>query len=415
MSYKTLKTVFHANTETLWQEEEKSRRNSPSAIHWPDFKVGNYSLFCIVTPQILSLSESIRQINKEVEKIWANLPNGAKTHFLDSMIIEEIQSTNEIESVYSSREEIFAALVKTQIPNNRSRFTEIAKLYNCLLGTTIDAQKNKCATTLEDIRYFYDAVTDGEIESNNAPDGKLFRSHNVVITSGQKTIHSANFSEEEISKRLTIMLTNAKNYNISPLLRTVISHFMFEYVHPFYDGNGRTGRYLLSADISVNLSIIGWLLLTPTIANNKKRYYDAFSSVENKLNCGEATEFIIEMLTLIKEAQSNLYEKLKEQYILLTKAGEEITKLIKGNDLKLDSDTYKLLSIFAQVHLFTFNRTIDLTELAKEYQKSKQIVRKYTKKLEEAGIIETISRKPLRFQLNQKGCELLKIEEDKFF
>lgn len=79
---------------------------------------------------------------------------------------------------------------------------------------------------------------------------------------------------------------------------------------PFYDGNGRTGRYLLALYLDESLSIPTALSLSRTIAENKHAYYAAFSSVENPLNHGEMTHFVYSMLELIRTAQSSMIEQL---------------------------------------------------------------------------------------------------------
>lgn len=83
-------------------------------------------------------------------------------------------------------------------------------------------------------------------------------------------------------------------------------------VHPpFYDGNGRTGRYLLALYLDESLSIPTVLSLSRTIAENKNAYYAAFSSVKNPLNHGEMAHFVYAMLELIRTAQSSMIERLQ--------------------------------------------------------------------------------------------------------
>ena len=89
------------------------------------------------------------------------------------------------------------------------------------------------------------------------------------------------------------------------------SHYLFECIHPFYDGNGRTGRCLLALYLDESLSIPTVLSLSRTIAENKNVYYAAFSSVENPLNHGEMTHFVYAMLELIRTAQSSMIERLQ--------------------------------------------------------------------------------------------------------
>ena len=109
----------------------------------------------------------------------------------------------------------------------------------------------------------------------------------------------------------------------------LVSHYIFEYAHPFYDGNGRTGRYLLSLFLEEALSKPTALSLSRVIAENKIAYYRAFETVENPLNHGEMTFFVETMLEFILTAQGELIEKLesaKTRYDLLCKHSSRIQK-----------------------------------------------------------------------------------------
>ena len=68
--------------------------------------------------------------------------------------------------------------------------------------------------------------------------------------------------------------------DIPELYAAALCHFLFGYIHPFFDGNGRTGRYLLALQLSRPLSQPTVLSLSRVIAENKATYYRAFDAVE---------------------------------------------------------------------------------------------------------------------------------------
>lgn len=102
MAYRTLKSIFQQNDREAADREETARRTSPSALHW-NFTIGEFTMFCLVTPEIAVHIEQIMVLENRARELWSRLPGGVRHHYLRSMIIEEIHATNEIESVYSTR------------------------------------------------------------------------------------------------------------------------------------------------------------------------------------------------------------------------------------------------------------------------------------------------------------------------
>lgn len=249
MAYRTLKSVFHQRDISGADAEEASRRASPAALSW-EFRIGEHSLFCLTTPRITALTERIMVLDARVAETWAELLPVARNHYFSSMIIEEIQATNEIENVHSTRREIADALESlTDEPTGDRRFREMVRLYAALGDRSVSAPG-----TLDDVRDLYDAVTRGEVAPGDAPDGARFRADIVRITSGQKVVHTGVVPEAAIDAGLTVMLAQRSDEDIPHLIRAAIAHLIFEVVHPFYDGNGRTGRFLLALDLAERLA-----------------------------------------------------------------------------------------------------------------------------------------------------------------
>lgn len=403
MSYRTLKSIFHQKNQAAADREEQARRASPSAVHW-DFRLGDSTMFCMMTPEITVSIERIMKLENMARNAWSRMSTGVQRHYLRSMIIEEIHATNDIESVYSTRQEIAEVLDAVQgvTETDRRRFREMARLYNALWDQDIVAP-----ATLDDIRTVYDEVTGGEIEGSDAPDGRRFRAGPVQIVSGQKVVHRGVSGEDSIDSGLAEMLRQNNDDSVPHLVRAVAAHLIFESVHPFYDGNGRTGRYLLALDLSRSLSPIAWLSMSTTIADNKERYYTAFQDAEQPMNRGDATVFITRMLEILVEAQSRLCSDLDHR---LEQVGE-LFQRVQGME-ELSKDQPALLFILGQVRLFEPGGRITLESLAQSMEKSKATVRKQTKVLVEQQLVEETSAKPLRFRLSPAGQQALGLDGD---
>ena len=129
------------------------------------------------------------------------------------------------------------------------------------------------------------------------------------------------------------MIHLATSDEIPRLQAAIMSHFLFEYIHPFYDGNGRTGRYLLALYLNHDLTMPTVLSLSRTIAENKNAYYKAFVEAEAKLNCGELTLFVNTLLGFIREAQDELIGELEIMVDQLDK-GETICEQFRQKGLR---------------------------------------------------------------------------------
>ena len=413
MAYRTLKSIFHERDRAGADGEERSRRDSPAAIEW-DLLIGEHSMFALMTPQIVALVERIMAYEPRIRHEWDGLPGRARDDYLDGMIIDEIQATNEIEQVRSTRKEISAALkalAEEQAVGSR-RFVEMVRLY---LG--IEEPDTRGPQTLDDIRTVYDAVTAGEISADDAPDGERFRAGPVFIESGSGTVHSGLSPESAINDALTLMVAQGRNDEIPLLVRAVVAHFVFEYAHPFYDGNGRTGRYLLALDLRQVLAPYASLALSATLADNKDRYYRAFLDAEDPLNRGDLTPYVAVMLDLIAQAQHRLLVDLADRRQRIQQLENRIRFLVDDDlagNLGLPTHAMSdaenvgsLLYTLGQAWLFDVNRAVKLQSLADAAGRSTQFIRPRLALLDEAGVIETVTRKPLRFRLSSRGAALL--------
>lgn len=200
------------------------------------------------------------------------------------------------------------------------------------------------------------------------------------------------------------------------------AHFIFEYTHPFYDGNGRTGRYLLALDLRQVLAPYASLALSATVADNKDRYYRAFTDTENPLNRGDLTPFLIEMLELIGEAQHRLLLDLSERRQKIETLAVRVSVLVEDEQFPLSvgldrespppvesGDIASILFTLGQAHHIDPNRAVKMSTLADAMGRSNQFARPRLQRLDDAGIIETVTRKPLRFRLTQQGMSLLEL------
>ncbi len=313
MSYESLGKIYYKNNEK-YEDIYQSRFNSEFTIKF-DFNIGEHQSFLVINNDILTLVSAIMKSDKNLSKASLGLPPIALKYFLKRCLIDEIQITNEIEGVRSTKREIRALVDTKEKSKEKKRLYGLVQKYKLLLSDI-----NFSLDTCEDIRTLYDEFVLAEVERENVkniPDGKIFRKDMVeIISPSQKVIHKGVFPEEKIIDLLTKALNVLKVIDINPLVKIALFHYMFGYIHPFYDGNGRVSRFISSYLLNKELEKMVGFSLSNSIKNKISKYYDIFNITNEQKNKGDMTPFVIGFLELINDGVENLYnviESKKEQ------------------------------------------------------------------------------------------------------
>lgn len=411
--YVSLQKFFYlknnpAEREASLQQELENRLNQPSTFK-TGIELDTGELFLAIPTEISVLHEQLLLAEQKVLQLWHSLPGIVQWAYLRGLIMSEIVSTNEIEGVRSTRRQVEKALQSAQSKKPQAktkRFKEFANLYLELTNKEHIYPKNP-----EDIRKIYDAIVAGELSEKDQPDGILFRKEAVdVVASTQKVIHSGVTPESKIIEMLEQMIALAGSPDIPAIYSAILAHFLFEYIHPFYDGNGRTGRYLLSLYLSEPLSLATTLSLSTTIAEHKNKYYKAFTAAETHLNHSEMTFFVIQMLEFIRLGQETTIEDLEEKLLLLASAESSLDSFGEA-PYYLSPKEKKILLQAAQHYLFDAFSEITLQDIAAYSEISAQTARKYTARLENRGLLETVFLKPLKFILTEEAINFFGLAE----
>lgn len=377
MEYELLSKIFYKKP-TEYESIYDARFNSEASIKLP-IKIHENVGFIFNTNEITKLLVKIYKTINKIDLLRTHLPNIAINSYIIKSLKDEIALTNEIEGVRSTRKEIEDAI--DSIKNDKSaRFKGLVDKYFKLIGNEI-IPLNNC----EDIRTIYDALVLPEIEKENLPDGILFRKEPVqVVSATQKEKHRGIMPESKIIESLDLCLDFLKSDDIDSLIKISAFHYLFGYIHPFYDGNGRTSRFISSYLIKNELDVLLALKLSYTVKNNINKYYKAFDVCNDRKNKGDITFFVVTFLELLSQASDDLYTKIADLNDQLNYYNNIINTLV--NEKVLNDKQAKCIFILCQNRLFddTYMNMNTLTELL---EKSDTTTRKILKSLESKNLL----------------------------
>lgn len=215
--------------------------------------------------------------------------------------LPKLRRANRIKSIHSSLAIEHNSLSLEQVSDivNGKRVLgapdEIQEVKNA-----IDAYKlleNLDPYKLDDLLKAHKAMTNGLIEES----GK-FRIGEEGVFAGERCIHVAPPAKnvpglmQELFNWLNITKTH-------PLIKSSVFHYEFEFIHPFRDGNGRTGRFWQTAILSKWKPIFAWIPVESMIINKQEEYYEA---IAKSTAVGNSNPFIMFILEAFAQAIKGL-------------------------------------------------------------------------------------------------------------
>ena len=374
MHYELLSKIFYKNNAAY--EDTYLKRFENEFAYKYNFKIGEHQAFIGMNGQILNLVTNILQLDKRLLKATKSVPPIALIQFTKKCIVDEIKLTNEIEGVHSTRKEI------SEIINDKKKTKQSKRLYGLVQQYLMLLNGEKIELkSCQDIRNLYDELVLTEIKEDdpkNIPDGELFRKEGVdIVSPSQKIIHKGIYPETKIITAMTSAINILHDNSMNYFVNIAVFHYMFGYIHPFYDGNGRMGRFISSYLLVQQLEPVVGFGLSYTIGQKIKKYYDMFKDANDYRNKGDLTPFVIGFLELIEESIENLCSTLEARGEKLKFYHDKLEKYAEQNK-HLSSIMYILLqnSLFA-------DEGISINDIAKIVNLGSSTVRACIKQIPE--------------------------------
>nr|WP_321427648.1 Fic family protein [uncultured Campylobacter sp.] len=240
---------------------------------------------------------------------------------LNSLMLQEAKDSSAIENIITTQDELF--LAQADEINLTPQTKEVLN-YHRALSTGFDLVKKDKLLLNKHILKIQE-----ELEANNAG----FRSQPGTMLKNQTTGEIKLIPPQNNSDILRLM-DNLQMYindeldDIDPLIRVGIIHYQFETIHPFYDGNGRTGRiinvlYLVQKGF-LKLPI---LYLSAYIIKNKKEYYELFGALrnDNKADWHQWTKWFLIGIEKTSRATTQIINDIKNSMLNFSEFLEQNT------------------------------------------------------------------------------------------
>lgn len=338
---------------------------------------------CETIPILKALSNASRslgQLKGEVTKI----PNAGI--LLDTLILQEAKDSNEIENIVTTDDEIYQASVDEPVATLTAKE---ALNYANAIKYGWDQIKAKGFLTTNDI------VKTQSIISPNHPIRKL-PGTSLKNSKTNEIIYVPPQNPKTISKLLSNLdkyWNDADFHKIDSLIKMPIIHYQFESIHPFYDGNGRTGRLLnILFLVQQGLIDIPVLYLSSYIIKNKDSYYELLQKVRTH---DSWEEWIIWMLKGVEKTSNETIIVVNE----IKKLIDEYKRVIK-NDFSFYS--HDLINILFK-HPYT---KIDFIE--RELHIHRKTAANYLNSLAESGLLIKTKRGKSNYYINEALLNILK-------
>ncbi|MDR0904384.1 MAG: Fic family protein [Ruminococcus sp.] len=394
MSYVSFLQLFYEGKKEEYKKRLENAKNDSCYYELP-IKIGKYQAFFFRLPIIYDM---IIDIIKTTQQINTRKLNKLNVDLIRGFLIDEIVTTNNIEGVFSSRRDINDVITGT---SKNNRIQGLVNRYLMLLS------KNELPLeSSKDIRAIYDELVAEEVKAvnkNHEPDGEIFRKSKVDVSkAGGRIIHNGVNPESEIITAMDTALSFLNNAELNMFIKIAVFHYLFGYIHPFYDGNGRVDRFISSYLLCRETNTLLGYRLSYTIDKHKSKYYKAFESVNDFRGKGDVTPFICAFLKIVNDAAHSLVETIdnkRRQLKLLFKIVEEIS------NNKKEIQFYRVLAVAT---LFTDDGYVK-KEIENSLQMSAPTVTRWLKKIPTEYLVAKTINKQKYYKLNLE--KILELDE----
>ncbi len=324
----------------------------------------------VITIDVLQALNKSNKALAELKGLAGKLPN--QSMLVNTIALREAKASTEIENIFTTDDELYKSLTIRE-SDLKGNAKEVLFYRQALWKGFHRIKKNGefnidlLTEIYREIKQVKDGIRPSQTETVIKKRGSGLLGGEVVYTPPR----GIDIIKEKLDN-LFVYLNDEKKYKYDPLIKLAVSHYQFEAIHPFRDGNGRTGRILsILLMIQKQLMEIPILYLSAYIIREKEDYYKLLNSVTTRRNW---KDWIIYMLKAIEETSIYTISKIAE----IDRLFNNTLELIVNKLPHIRKETIE--KIFEQPY-------VSPKKLIDQNVKSLNTAKKYLGQMEELGIM----------------------------
>lgn len=351
-----------------------------------------------IAPELYRTVEVFEQLGRTKEALGRlqgrsiAIPNQGL--LINTISLQEAKASSAIENVFTTDDELYQAFSQDHSEQDEGPAKEVLRYREALWSGMKYLQK----TGQFDREYFVQTVR--EIKQTNEGIRPAF-AQTYIRQGGSgpnagKPIYTPPRGEKVVEHKLDNLchfMNDDRQFPTDPLLKMAIGHFQFEAIHPFRDGNGRTGRvfniHFLTQKGLLDFPI---LFLSKYILENKHEYYNGLAGVSQR---GDWQTWLVYMLRAVEATSHLTFEKINR---ILSAKEAILLEIEKNTDIRRPDQLVE--AIFTQ----PYSKVKHLTQKGLYAENT---ARDYLNKLAELQVLEKRTIRGHHYYLNLELYHIL--------
>lgn len=337
------------------------------------------------TRAVLKKAAEAQRFLAELKGVAATIPNEAI--LINTLSLQEAKHSSEIENIVTTHDELFKAELFSESQTNLA--AKEVQDYAQALKEGFKRVREQRIIRLEDV-----LAIQQRIEKNRAGLRKLPGTELKNASTGEVVYTPPQHPEDikNLISNLLVYMNDEAICDADPLVKMALIHHQFESIHPFYDGNGRTGRIInMLYLVSQGLLDLPVLYLSRYLIHTKTQYYQELQAVRDS---DDWEPWLLYMLDAVSQTAQSTIELIKQ-----------IKNLMQRYKLKIRSELPKIYSQELLNNLFNHPYT-KIEFVMNDLRVSRLTAAKYLEQIVEQGLLrkEKIGRS--NYYINEALVEL---------